>query len=289
MQQPNPTETPRIRFPTNRIRRKIVRGTLFVILAAGLLYLSTLLFPNWRCMIADVQIAIAAPYQDCWKECTSWTDRPCSGYSSCYNKNIECTADGTIIPGGGSCQGCCFSCKVVCDNPTPAPQPPAISGSLSCSEWGAGGWCVGTESLDLTASDPQGKNVLISGDINGTPFACPSQASPAACSVPLPEGGGAANFLATSETGLTDSGSQDWQRDSVLPTVTGSLTGASGDNGWFISSVELSASVTETGSGLSAFETSLDGVDWTPYAAPLVFGNGTYTVRFHASDIAGNI
>ena len=71
--------------------------------------------------------------------------------------------------------------------------------------------------------------------------------------------------------------------------INGSLSGIGGENGWFISAVELSASVTEAGSGLSPFETSLDGVNWTAYSAPLTFNDGSYTVQLRASDLAGNV
>ncbi|NOY98658.1 MAG: hypothetical protein GXP40_05575 [Chloroflexi bacterium] len=65
---------------------------------------------------------------------------------------------------------------------TPTPAPPTISGTLACSQWGTGGWCVGSETLDLTASDPQGQDLMISGDVDGAPFACPPGAGSVSCS-----------------------------------------------------------------------------------------------------------
>ena len=97
------------------------------------------------------------------------------------------------------------------------------------------------------------------------------------------------NYLATSAQGTTAGGSKSWQRDATLPVIDGSLTGTNGSNGWFISSAEITASVTESGSGLSAFETSLDNTNWTAYTTPLTFNDGVYTLNIRAIDVAGNI
>lgn len=56
------------------------------------------------------------------------------------------------------------------------PQPPTINGVLNCSSWGTNAWCTGTENLDLTAYEPQGESVIISGDLNGTSLYLPSGA-----------------------------------------------------------------------------------------------------------------
>ncbi|MBC8333759.1 MAG: hypothetical protein H8E29_00700, partial [Anaerolineales bacterium] len=195
---------------------------------------------------------------------------------------------GCSNPGSGG--GCCVrygtECDPGCDPPPPPPSPPSISGNLNCSAWGLNSWCIGNESLDLTASDPQGSQLLISGDLNGSVFACGQGVT--SCSLPLSEGMGTANYLATSLLGLSASGSTSYKHDSILPVINASLSGIGGENGWFISAVELSASVTETGSGVSIFETTLDGVNWTAYSAPLTFNDGSYAVQIRASDLAGN-
>ena len=156
---------------------------LAVALAIGLYAISPNL-PSWSCLWANVRVALASPQQQCWTECTSWSGDPCEGYSSCYNKNISC--NGGKDQDGRDCLGCCFSCQVVC--PPPPDEPPTITGTLNCSAWGSNGWCIGSETLDLSASDPQGATLLISGDLNGTPFSCPQGDTYSVCGNHLGEG-----------------------------------------------------------------------------------------------------
>ena len=125
--------------------------------------------------------------------------------------------------------------------------------------------------------------------MNGEVFACGPTAGSASCTIPLPEGTGTVNYLATSAQGTTAGGAKNWQRDVTLPVIDGTLNATAGANGWFISPAEVSASVTETGSGLGTFETSLDNTNWTAYTAPLTFNDGVYTLNLRATDIAGNI
>ncbi|MCP4140285.1 MAG: hypothetical protein GY755_08355 [Chloroflexi bacterium] len=179
----------------------------------------------------------------------------------------------------------CVRQEYVCTGP----PDPTISATLTCSAWGVNGWCIGDESLDLVATEPDGENVLISGDLNGDVFSCGPEAGSVNCSIPLPEGTGTVNYLATSAQGTTAGGSKSWQRDATLPVIDGSLTGTNGDNGWFISPAEVTASVTESGSGLSAFETSLDNTNWTAYTAPISYNDGVYLLKIRAIDVAGNI
>jgi hypothetical protein len=94
--------------------------------------------------------------------------------------------NGECVSGGEECQ---WECE-------PDDLPPTISAGITCSQWGQNGWCAGAETLNLTASDPQGKTVQISGSVGGVPFACPNGQT--FCSVPLPNGSGTINYLVTS-------------------------------------------------------------------------------------------
>ncbi|MDI6769569.1 MAG: hypothetical protein QMD04_07840, partial [Anaerolineales bacterium] len=78
--------------------------------------------------------------------------------------------------------------------------------------------------------------------------------------------------------------------DTQPPVINGSLNGTIGDNGWFVSSMILTASASDPapGSGLSAFEYSLDGSGWTACAGGLTLADGSHTVNLRAADIAGN-
>jgi len=210
--------------------------------------------------------------------CTKWVEGP----------SPECPKPG---PGGGCCLSHTTECDPDCEPPPPPNQPPTIQGSLSCSQWGLNGWCASSLSLQLSAVEPQGQNVMISGDINGTAFACPASAGTSTCPVPLPEGSMTANYTATSSTGLTASGSTSFKRDSVKPVIDGWLNGTAGSNSWFISSVDVNASASDlqTGSGMSAFEFKLNNAGWKSYTGPIKLLDGIHSLKLRANDKAGNL
>ncbi len=171
-----------------------------------------------------------------------------------------------------------------------AGEAPTIEAELTCNQWGQAGWCTGAYTLDLSATEPQGNDLLISGDVGGVPFACPTGTGAASCSIPLPEGAGNANFTATSTTGLTASGTATYKHDSTLPQINGWLNGTSGSSGWFVSSVDVNASASDPlhGSGLAAFDYNLDGGGWQSFPGTLSLTDGVHNLSLRASDAAGN-
>jgi len=210
--------------------------------------------------------------------CTKWVEGP----------SPECPKPG---PGGGCCLSHTTDCDPDCEPPPPPNQPPTIQGSLSCSQLGLNGWCVGSMSLQLNAVEPQGQNVMISGNVNGTAFACPASPGVSTCSVPLPEGSNTANYTATSSTGLMASSSTSFKRDSIQPIIDGWLNGTAGSNGWFISSVDVNASASDPqpGSGMSAFKYNLDGTGWKSYTGSMNLLDGIHSLNLRANDKAGNL
>jgi hypothetical protein len=136
--------------------------------------------------------------------------------------------------------------------------------------------------LELAASDPQGFDVTINGDLNGKPFTCGS-----ACTLPLPEGVGTANYNATSTSGQTASGSSTWQRDGTPPNLNLILPPLDGKNGWYVSEVDVSASASDATSGLDSVSGILDGsTSWSSF--PIHFTDGIHPVVARAWDLAGN-
>lgn len=272
------------------VRSNAPRLTWTVILAASsmiVLYNLSPLAPAWKCFGKQLYAATAnAAGKNCTTVCTNNKKKPCGGWSSCWDKDISCSAGG-IDQDGRPCQGCCFSCDVVCE-PEPDPdQPPTIASSISCSQWGNNGWCVGTESLNLSASDPQGYTLTISGSIGGTPFTC---ASGNTCSKPLPDGNGTITYTVTaSQSGKTASGSTTWKRDTTPPVVTPNIPSATGSNGWFKTApVAISASGSDAMSGLANAQVSAGGGGAWQSSASLTV-DGVYTIGFRATDNAGNI
>lgn len=275
------------------VRTNAPRLTWTVILAASsmiVLYSLSPLAPAWKCFGKQLYAATAnAAGKNCTTVCTNNKKKPCGGWSSCWNKDISCSAAG-VDQDGRRCQGCCFSCDVVCeddDPPPPSYQPPTVSGSVACSQAGDNGWCIGDSTLNLAASDPQGFSVTISGTIGGSAFTCPAGNS---CSVALAEGNGSITYKATAATsGLSSStGSTTWKRDVTAPVVNAVYPSANGSNGWHITSpVAVSAGGSDAMSGLASAQIAVNGGAWQSSASLTV--DGVYTINFRAIDNAGNI
>lgn len=136
--------------------------------------------------------------------------------------------------------------------------------------------------MELTASDPQGFDITISGDLNGDPFTCGSS-----CNLPLPEGVGTANYRVASTSGRTANGSSTWQRDSTPPVLNLLLPTIDGRNGWYVSEVDVSANASDAISGPSSVVGGLDeSATWNSF--PIHLSDGVYPVAARARDVAGN-
>jgi Big-like domain-containing protein len=136
--------------------------------------------------------------------------------------------------------------------------------------------------LDLIASDPQGFDVSIHGDLNGLPFSCGQS-----CSQPLPEGVGKANYSVTSTSGRTASGSSTWQRDGTPPDLNLVLPPLDGMKGWYVSELDVFVNATDAVSGLSSIAGSVDeSATWISF--PIHLTEGVHSVTAHVRDLAGN-
>ena len=79
--------------------------------------------------------------------------------------------------------------------------------------------------------------------------------------------------------------------DQSPPSTTPSLSGTSGDNGWYRSNVQvtLSASDNSGGSGVKLTQYKVDSGDWQTYSGPFtVSGDGVHAVWCRSQDNAGN-
>jgi PKD repeat protein len=78
-------------------------------------------------------------------------------------------------------------------------------------------------------------------------------------------------------------------RDTIAPVTTASVGGSSGMNGWHTSPVSLDLSATDDLSGVAAIHLRLDGGAWQVYTGPTtVQGEGSHTIEYYATDVAGN-
>ncbi len=80
--------------------------------------------------------------------------------------------------------------------------------------------------------------------------------------------------------------------DATPPQTTHSLSGPTGDNGWFLGTVTVTLSATDQ-PGLSGVDRRFYQVDegaWmTTTASFLVSGEGVHTFRYYSTDLAGNV
>jgi hypothetical protein len=191
---------------------------------------------------------------------------------------------------GTNCHtGCCSAgACVVCPPREEENRPPSISANLNCSNPGNNGWCIGTLTLNLNASDPQGAGLLITGTLNGNNFACPSGAT--ACSIPVTQetSTGAITYRVNASTGLAAAGSASYKLDATTPILNGSLNGVAGTNSWYRSNVTLNVTSSDSLSGLAATTASINGGAATAVTGPLSFSDGISTVVVTATDNAGN-
>jgi M6 family metalloprotease-like protein len=79
--------------------------------------------------------------------------------------------------------------------------------------------------------------------------------------------------------------------DLAPPVTSASLSGAEGDNGWFLGPVTVTLAADDAdGSGVASTEYSTDGgLNWAAYAGPFeIAGDGAHAVMFGSRDGAGN-
>jgi len=79
--------------------------------------------------------------------------------------------------------------------------------------------------------------------------------------------------------------------DTMDPTTNITFSGTLGDDGWYVSDVQVSFMVFDDGgSGVEKTEYSFDGATWTVYTAELTIATeGTTTLYYRSTDYAGNV
>ena len=92
---------------------------------------------------------------------------------------------------------------------------------------------------------------------------------------------------AADNAGRTVSSSKSFWLDTIAPDVTLDPSGTLGADNWYTTNVNLTASASDTTSGVDLFEYSLDNDAWITYTAPLSLADGTHTFSLWAQDDAG--
>lgn len=81
----------------------------------------------------------------------------------------------------------------------------------------------------------------------------------------------------------------DFGADTTPPQTSASIAGTAGTANWFLSSVSVTVSATDAGSGVAAIHVRSDGGFWNTYTSPVpINGEGPHTFDFYATDVAGN-
>ena len=164
-----------------------------------------------------------------------------------------------------------------------------ITGDLqNCSL--VNGWCTTSSTLHLIGTEPlPGETIIgVEGTRNGEAFYCSGDT----CNVPLVEGQNVFTYWALSSYGDSSRmGEKTDLVDTLSPSLDGEVSGAPGENGWWVSQATLSASASDPspGSGLAAFEISVDGAGWVNYTASIVLDDGQHVVQLRATDYAGHL
>jgi flagellar hook assembly protein FlgD len=77
--------------------------------------------------------------------------------------------------------------------------------------------------------------------------------------------------------------------DAAKPVTTPAISGPAGTNGWWTGPVSVNLAATDAGSGVNEIRASVDGGPAAVVTAPLALaGDGTHTLTYSATDLAGN-
>lgn len=80
--------------------------------------------------------------------------------------------------------------------------------------------------------------------------------------------------------------------DTIPPATTATLIGSPGNNGWYISDVQVNLTAADNGggTGVNRIIYSFDNSNWITYITPLPITNeGTTTIYYSSTDNAGNV
>jgi hypothetical protein len=162
---------------------------------------------------------------------------------------------------------------------------PTSSHSLS-GPVGANGWYLGSVSVTLTASDATSGILSLSYRVDGgswTSYTAPFTVSG--------DGSHTVDYFAVDNAGWTETvRTASVSIDTAPPATSAALSGTTGTNGWWRSSVVVTLTPTDGASGVASTSYRIDGGAWQTYTAPFVVsGDGGHVVAYASTDRAGNV
>lgn len=158
------------------------------------------------------------------------------------------------------------------------PDPPEPDVNVS-GTGGANGWYISAVTVSAGGTDAisgiAGSSIFVDGGAEQS-------------SATLGDGVHSVAVTATDNAGNTASKTFTISVDTTLPAISLSAAGTSGSGGWYVSNVEMTASATDTGSGVALIQYRIDGGAWSTGSTATV-ADGTHLIEFQAIDSAGNV
>jgi hypothetical protein len=169
--------------------------------------------------------------------------------------------------------------------------PPTVSAAVTGIRDPAGSY-VGTATVTITATDTESGVSTVEFALDGGAFA--SYTAPVVVSA---VGDHTVQYRATDRAGNVSAiGSVSFRvvappvEDTTPPAVSAAVSGTRDANGNYVGAATVTITATDTQSGVSTVEYSLDGAAFTRYTAPVAVSQvGAHSVRYRATDVAGNV
>ncbi|MGA5300512.1 cupredoxin domain-containing protein [Nucisporomicrobium flavum] len=168
--------------------------------------------------------------------------------------------------------------------------PPSVSGQVSGSRDASGNY-IGTATVTINASDGGSGIARIEYNVDGGAFT--AYTNPVVID---DEGAHMVHFRATDVAGNTSAEQMvsftivaPPAPDTTAPETSAQVTGERDASGGYVGAATVTVTATDAGSGVRSVEYALDAGAWTPYtAAVVVRAAGAHTLRYRATDAAGN-
>ena len=167
---------------------------------------------------------------------------------------------------------------------------PSVSIALTSGTPGNAGWYTSPVKFTGSTSDPSP-----SSGIALTQYVLDGGTPQSGSSVTVSTDGTHSVYFTTQDVAgnaSAPSAADSVKIDQTPPVVSSSVSsGTSGSNGWYTSSVQLSATASDATSGLDSagLAYTIDGGSTQSGSTATVSGDGTHTVVFSAHDVAGNL
>jgi len=163
--------------------------------------------------------------------------------------------------------------------------PPVTTYSAS-GTGGGGNWYTSAVTVTLSATDDSSGVAVIHFRTNGG--AWQSYSGPFTFQA---AGSHAIDYYSTDYSGNNETlRSVTVNIDGTAPSSSVQLAGTQAGDGSYISTVDVTVTSTDATSGVQLAQYRVDGGAWRSYSAAFpVSGNGTHTVDYYATDVAGNL